>query len=207
MKKLFLDVFLAGVAMLTLGYATVRADVDLHFENPFYIACTEYAHLAPETQHTVDVLLTVAVARGAASSEDRFRRDRGTLSCTRALQLLNGIMALDLSHEGLTDIGPLGGALGLTALILDGNDIESVAPLASLTRLDYLSAVGNRINDVSALSANETLRFLVLRKNVITSIEPLAGNPSLLRLDVRGNPVRDVVALSRGNPRLRIVGP
>jgi hypothetical protein len=213
--KLFFDVLLAGVAVMTLGYATVRADVrssgeQIWIENPFYIACHEYNLQDADTQHTLDVLTEVALSRG--TDADRFVFNRGGrdetlgLRCERTLRILLGINALDLSDRGLTTIQPLGGMLNLNALVLDDNDIRDLAPLKPLNRLTYLSLARNLVADVAPLRHLDNLQFLVLSENRLTRVASLSSVTSLLRLDITGNDVTDFVALQRAHPGLRIVG-
>ncbi len=100
----------------------------------------------------------------------------------RQLKYCPDLMALDLGHNGITDISFLEDLPKLRLLIITCNLIVDVSPLAKLQDLEYLELFKNQIEDVSPLAKLEKLIDLNLSHNRIKDLSPLQTLPRLERL-------------------------
>jgi len=98
------------------------------------------------------------------------------------LRYCKNLLALDLGHNAITDIGFLEDLPNLRVLILGRNQIEDISVLAGLTQLEYAELFSNRIRDVSALTSLDHLIDLNLTNNPIRDLSPVEGLPALERL-------------------------
>ena len=112
------------------------------------------------------------------------------------LQCLTALEELDLSHNSLDDLGPLGELRHLVNLKLIsavGNDIDALAEVERLRELDLSE---NGIDDISPLAGLTDLRKLVLAENDVDDLAPLAGMVRLEELDLEYNHVVDLDPLA-----------
>ncbi|MEW6755462.1 MAG: hypothetical protein AB1505_31470 [Candidatus Latescibacterota bacterium] len=112
---------------------------------------------------------------------------------------------LDASERGIRRLDGIEVLAGLVALNLAFNEIADLGPLAALRALERLDLEGNRIAEVAPLSGLLKLSLLNLSGNAVTSIAPLVGLPALLSLEVRDNPL-DAASVSQHLLGLRARG-
>lgn len=91
------------------------------------------------------------------------------------LEYCSGLRELDLGHNQITDVSPLGDLVDLMRLSLRDNEISDVSPLAALVNLERLSLGGNGMTDVGPLAALVKLKKLLLWGNHVRDVSPLAA--------------------------------
>ena len=99
-----------------------------------------------------------------------------------ALKYCQNLMALDLSHNQIDDLGFLNSLPKLRVLLLGDNQIEDISALADLHDLEYLELFKNKIKDVTPLMDLDNLIDLNLSHNYIDDLFPLAKLSNLMRL-------------------------
>ncbi len=104
--------------------------------------CFHKEELAPETKHTIEVLLRVA-------------RTNDYLEAERVL--LNK-RELDLEYCEISDLTPLATLQNLICLYLSENEISDLNPLQGLTKLTDLQLSVNKISDISPLQRLTNLK-------------------------------------------------
>ncbi|MFC2083414.1 leucine-rich repeat domain-containing protein, partial [Candidatus Bipolaricaulota bacterium] len=114
---------------------------------------------------------------------------------------LTGLTYLNLSQNGLTNIGPLSGLSNLTSLYLTGNTISNVSPLSGLSSLDGVLALNNNnITNIAPLAGLTALLeggwSLDLRFNAVNDLSPLSGIGGPRYLYLSGNNIADISPLS-----------
>lgn len=92
------------------------------------------------------------------------------------------LLALDLSHNEITDLSFLRHCPKLKILILGDNDIVDITPIGELEDLEYLELWKNKINDVSPLEKLDKLIDLNICFNKIDDLTPLFNLTGLERL-------------------------
>ena len=124
---------------------------------------------------------------------------------------------LQLSRDGITDIGFLQNMPNLDKVVLSDNQIKDISvlqeleflydldlsknqitdisPLAGLSKMFYLDLSENQIENVTALADMPNLSFLFLQDNAVTSLSPLKDVKKLETLDVRRNRLTDLKGL------------
>eukprot|EP00929_Paragymnodinium_shiwhaense_P075060 TRINITY_DN38383_c0_g1_i1.p1 TRINITY_DN38383_c0_g1~~TRINITY_DN38383_c0_g1_i1.p1 ORF type:complete len:712 (-),score=164.15 TRINITY_DN38383_c0_g1_i1:90-2225(-) len=124
-------------------------------------------------------------------------RDRNLMSletprCVDFLRL-TGIEVLSLSHNKLTDIGPLFQLVALIEVNVNFNQLEDISPLFECDHLEKLFAAHNQVGEVAGLDVGcPCLKELSLFANVLDNgsalIRTLQKLPDLRSLDVGHNP-------------------
>ncbi|MBS0603883.1 MAG: leucine-rich repeat domain-containing protein [Verrucomicrobia bacterium] len=132
--------------------------------------------------------------------------------------LLNSIVALDLSNLGLkaippqitkytqlrqlnlsnnqiTDVSALENFTQLARLNLSHNQITDIAVLGNLTQLSRLNLSSNKITDVAGLGILARLEELNLYDNQITDVSALGNLVQLCKLNLSNNQITDVSTL------------
>ncbi len=100
---------------------------------------------------------------------------------------------LSLAGRGITDIGPLAHARGLSLLDLENNRIADIRPLASLHGLLLLGLGHNRIEDLAPLHGlKNSLTGLSLAGNPVKDLTQLRPLRQLEVLDLSGVPITDL---------------
>ena len=94
------------------------------------------------------------------------------------------------------DLTPLAGLANLRQLNLSDNGLADIGALASLGQLQELGLAGNRVADLSALRGLTRLTLLELNGNLVTSLSPLAGLTELLALLAEDNAIADLSPLA-----------
>ena len=112
------------------------------------------------------------------------------------LDRLEGLAALDLTGNALTDLGPLAELPRLGQLTLTGNRVSDLTPLAGLPVLADLGLSGNAVSDLSPLADVPTLRLLGLADNRVADLTPLSSLSGLTELDLSRNAIGDVAPLA-----------
>jgi internalin A len=125
--------------------------------------CRDLSSLAPEAQHTVQVLLDEA----------------RTTDCIQANTTLNARTDLILNGKAIADLRPLSSFTQLKTLDLRNNQIRDLQPLSSLTHLVTLKLRQNAIADVAPLSTLTHLRLLNLRSNQLGDLRSLVALKNL----------------------------
>lgn len=98
------------------------------------------------------------------------------------LKYCRELKALDLGHNGITDIRFLYDLPELRVLILACNRVSDLTPIASLKNLEYLELFTNRIKDVTPLKGLNRLMDLNLGYNAVEDYSPLYFLHNLERL-------------------------
>ena len=111
---------------------------------------------------------------------------------------------LSCRSMGISDIGPLVFATGLTRIDLADNSVSDLRPVSGLSSLVTLLLVSNQVSDVTPLSGLPALSDLYLNRNQVSDITPLASIPTLRALLIHSNQISDVTALA-GLSNLEIV--
>jgi len=108
---------------------------------------------------------------------------------------LSGVVAINFSNSGLTDVSPLKELKSLTTLILDGTNVSDVSPLKDLKNLTTLYLSDTKVNDVSPLKDLKNLTALNLLGTQVSDVSPLKELKSLTTLDLSAAKVSDVSPL------------
>lgn len=103
---------------------------------------------------------------------------------------------LSCRSMGISDIGPLVFATGLTRIDLADNSVSDLRPVSGLSSLGTLLLVDNQVSDVTPLSGLPALSDLYLNRNQVSDITPLASIPTLRALLIHSNQISDVTALA-----------
>ena len=105
--------------------------------------------------------------------------------------LPRGLVYLYLSDNSLSDIDSLALQRSLRELDVSHNSIASLAPLGEHDGfLQYLHVHDNQVADLSPLNF-ESLREIHLRNNEVRDLSPLLAGEALLMVDARRNPLED----------------
>ena len=125
----------------------------------------------------------------------------------KVLTYCTNLYALDLGHQDITDLTPLGEITTLRVLILADNEITDVTPLANLKNLQYLELFVNRIWDISPLAACTELVDLNFGWNSVSDLSGIYSLPKLERLWLPTNrvPVAKRAEISEKFPNAQIV--
>ncbi len=99
-----------------------------------------------------------------------------------ALKYCKNLLAIDIGHNWVQDIGFLRHFPNLKVLILACNKIEDISVLAQLTQLEYLELFTNKIRDYTPLSGLQNLRDLNIKNNPCKDLAPLHELVGLERL-------------------------
>ena len=94
---------------------------------------------------------------------------------------------LDLDHNMIRDITPLGTAKNLKFLDVADNFIEDVAPLGQLTQLEILDADENVIEDAEPLVTLRNLQSLDLHGNRLREYRFVEAFDLMMSADLRDN--------------------
>ncbi|MFX0135353.1 MAG: leucine-rich repeat domain-containing protein, partial [Candidatus Hodarchaeota archaeon] len=111
---------------------------------------------------------------------------------------LGGLLTLDLSNMGITDIREIKGLenlKNLQRLSLQGNQITEIRGLENLTNLQELLLRGNQIKDIEGLVNLINLQSLSLEENKITEIKGLKNLRNLQRLYLHRNQITEIKGL------------
>lgn len=98
------------------------------------------------------------------------------------LKYCTDLVALDVGHNGVTNLDFLYDLPNLKVLILAANHITDITPVGSLTQLEYLEIFKNKITDFSPLANLTNLIDLNVCFNRCTDLTPILGLPHLRRL-------------------------
>ena len=102
------------------------------------------------------------------------------------------LMSIDVSEQGITDIGGLENFYNLSDLSLWGNKVSDLTPISGLTKLTTLTLYMNQISDIKVLAGLPNLTYISLWNNKISDISPLVQNQGLGLgdvVDIRANPL------------------
>lgn len=100
----------------------------------------------------------------------------------KVLTYCTNLYALDLGHQDITDLTPLGEITTLRVLILADNEITDVTPLGNLKELQYLELFVNRITDLSPLAQCTELVDLNFGWNRVYDLSTIYSLPKIERL-------------------------
>ncbi len=122
------------------------------------------------------------------------------------LRYCTNLYALDLGHQDITDLTPIGEITTLRVLILADNEISDVTPLGNLKELQYLELFVNRITDLSPLAQCTELVDLNFGWNRVYDISPIYSLPKIERLWLPTNHVpysaRDSISAAFPNAQI-----
>lgn len=122
------------------------------------------------------------------------------------LSTLNHLHVLQLDKSAVVDLRPLAGLANLRELDLTDSRVTDITPLARLTKLTVLWLLNTGVTDVRPLAGLIELKHLSLSRTKVTDLRPLAELTKLERLDLQGTPASedDVKLLQARLPNLRI---
>jgi internalin A len=184
MKKTFIICLLISlILVVSIQVVNSQAKNNLPQYQTFEEWCINQENLAPETRHTVEVLLEIAE----------------TKECNIAQSILEQKKELELRDRQITDVSPLANLINFKSLVLvnfksfflDSNQITDISPLANLINLRELSLSSNQITDISPLANLINLKWLYLYTNQITDVSPLSNLMNLKELWLSENPIPD----------------
>ncbi len=92
------------------------------------------------------------------------------------------LLALDIGHNGVTDLNFLYDLPHLRVLIIAANKVEDLTPVASLKDLEYLELFKNRVQDLTPLTGLTHLMDLNMCNNKVKDLSPLESMTWLKRL-------------------------
>lgn len=164
------------LSSLTGGFFAVSTSSAASFAE----LCEQREQSPPETQATVSALLAVA----------------NTDDCQAASTMLRDQALLDLTNQGISDLGPLTFFPQLTSVYLGQNQISDLTSLTNLSNLTELYLLDNEITDVSPLAQLTALQTLQIDDNSVQSLEPLSEVRSLTKLYASNNQIVSLEALS-----------
>eukprot|EP00927_Polykrikos_kofoidii_P038657 TRINITY_DN33062_c0_g1_i1.p1 TRINITY_DN33062_c0_g1~~TRINITY_DN33062_c0_g1_i1.p1 ORF type:complete len:691 (-),score=91.55 TRINITY_DN33062_c0_g1_i1:566-2542(-) len=126
---------------------------------------------------------------------------------------LVSLRVLSLSHNLLTDIGPVADLPCLVELNVNNNKIQDLCPAFECESLEVLLASSNCISSLEGVEALQRLRHLSLFANELSKLSDfcasLAALPELQMLDLGANPCfgepSNRCSLIRELPRLRVL--
>ena len=107
-----------------------------------------------------------------------------------------GLITLNASWEGITDLTGLGYAQNLQTLHVNNNDITNISVVASLVNLCLLDVHDNRITDISVVSNLPYLNELLIRGNNIADISAVSGLTGLRTLHASMNRISNLTPLA-----------
>ena len=98
------------------------------------------------------------------------------------LKYCKNLLALDIGHNGVTDLSFLYDLPNLKVLIVVDNKFQDLTPIASLHNLEYLEIFYNDVRDITPLAGLTKLLDLNICFNRIEDITPLYDMTWLKRL-------------------------
>jgi Leucine-rich repeat (LRR) protein len=124
-----------------------------------------------------------------------FANRKGDMAGHLAIAYMENLESLDLSNDGLTDIGFLKNHGALTHLALAHNQISDLSPLSSGSvsskKLTNLDLTDNKITSVQPLRTFVLMKSLHLAKNALVDLSYLSLMTKLGTLDLNDNPTID----------------
>lgn len=150
--------------------------------------CARKDSLAPETRHTVEMLLKAAgtddgsQAERILSNKINLNLSDGKISDITPLKYFPNLQYLDLAGNQISDLAPLKYLTDMTCLNIGNNAISDLTPLKSLTKLDSLYLDKNLISDIRPLRSLSHLTWLNLVDTQISNLKPLKNLSNLTNL-------------------------
>ena len=181
MKKTFIISFLISLILVIssqIVYSQTKNNLPQY--QTFEEWCINRENLAPETRHTVEVLLEFAQ----------------TKECNTAQSILDQEIELGLVDRQITDVSPLASLMHLESLVLYNNQITDISPLANLMNLEELYLSRNQIKDVSPIANLINLAYLEINDNPVRNVSSLANLINLTYLVLDNTQIRDVSPLA-----------
>lgn len=127
----------------------------------------------------------------AFSTRKAYYSNRYSSDDFRGVKYTDGLLALDIGHNAVTDLDFLYDVPKLRILILADNQITDLTPIAALPDLEYLEIFKNPVTDLSPLAGLENLIDLNMTFCQVTDYTPLLGLKKLDRLWIGENPYTD----------------
>eukprot|EP00057_Strongylocentrotus_purpuratus_P001216 XP_001196680.2 PREDICTED: leucine-rich repeat-containing protein 61 [Strongylocentrotus purpuratus] len=132
------------------------------------------------------------MADGAGDKNEEKTKDNslhGTCITPQLLKIQSGefemdsIFSLNLRHQDIDDLGPIGSCSCLQRLDISRNDLTSLKALSPLKQLVFLNVAANRISSLEPLTELESLRSLNAAGNLIASFESIYALANLQNLE------------------------
>lgn len=168
---------------------------------------TDAPVITQPTQHFSDWCSDPNASQETRVTVSRLLEEAGTQDCTQAQQILMGYAHLDLSEQGIRDLGPVAALPYLEQVNLRSNPIQDFKPLAKMKRLTQLDLSKTEMTDKAMADIEPALSGLVeldLSGNQVTDVRVLHSARRLQTLDIRGNKVPRIRVLALANAlRLR----
>lgn len=99
------------------------------------------------------------------------------------------VVTLDLSNQGITDLGQVFIAEGVTEVFLDSNNFTDLAPLKLPSTLKFLSLTRNNLQNIDGLQLPEGLETLFLTVNQIEDLRGTSFPNTLVDLNLAANQI------------------
>ncbi|MEG2315038.1 MAG: leucine-rich repeat domain-containing protein [Clostridia bacterium] len=142
----------------------------------------------------------------AFGTRHSYHSTRYTSDDMRALKYMDHLLALDVGHNGITDLSFLTDLPQLRVLILADNQITDLSPIAQLHSLEYLEIFKNPVTDLTPLAELRSLIDLNMTFCSVSDFSPLLALSKLERLWVSKNPIssEQLAALQQALPNCTI---
>ena len=125
------------------------------------------------------------IIRTNATAFSTLHNNKSRLHTTAELEVLKyckHLKAVDIGHNGVTDISFLSSLPELRVLIIGRNRITDLSPLKKCTKLEYLEAFSNQIESIKPLLSCKHLMDLNVPNNRIKDPQYFSKLTSLKRL-------------------------
>lgn len=122
--------------------------------------------------------------------------DRNSLNGLPAnLSALSNLQALCISHNAVSDLGPLKGLSGLQHLHCWDTQVSDLGPLKGLTALQSVNCPRTQVSDLGSLQGLSGLQSLNCSRTRVSDLGPLHGLSGLQKLDCSSTRVSDLLPL------------
>lgn len=144
----------------------VNSNPNSLFEDPNLEIAVRFMLKKPTDILTDEILLTLDSLRFFDIVED--------ITSLQGLQRCKNLTCLQMGHQSISDVYPVGALTKLRVLDLTQNrKISDVTPLAGLNELEWLDLDSNLITDISSLINLLNLKYLNLQLNQIENIDAI----------------------------------
>lgn len=164
----------------------IEVSTPIEFEVEFPDAVLETAIRLKLNQPTGPIMYSSVLGITDLSVED------GSLSDLSGMEYCEGLVALFLLGNDVTDLTPISQLSQLRYLNLNGNDFQNINALAGMTQLEQLDIGFTPVSDLSPLASLTNLSFLSAHDNPIVDISALAGLVNLHELDLSACQIVDI---------------
>ena len=113
------------------------------------------------------------------------------------LQFATNLSRLDLDHNQVSNLSPIGGLIQLRDLRFPNNPISDLSTLKGLTNLTHLQFHGTSVSDLSPVTELINLKFIYISdRDLGRDLSPLAGLTKLEEMIIGNSNVSDLTPLA-----------